>query len=83
MLQGMKYLASKFFFYELEDRTFLIVPICQFVCETPRECLGSIFSKSVLFHKKLLPFNANVLQTCLKNYFMRVCRLKEELITGG
>lgn len=83
MLQGIKYLASTLFFYELGDRTFLIVPFCQYVCETPRECLGSIFSESVLFHKNLLLLNANLLQTCLKNFFMRVCKLEEELITGG
>lgn len=83
VLQGMKYLASTLFFYELGDRTFLIVPFCQFVCETLRECLGSIFSKSVLFHKKLLTLNANLLQTCLKNFSVRVCKLEEELITGG
>lgn len=61
----------------------MIVPLCQFVCETLRECLGSIFSKSTLFHKKLLTLNANLLQTCLKNFSVRVCKLEEELITGG
>lgn len=83
MLQGMKFLVSTFFFCELGDRTFLVVPFCQFVCETPREHLRSIFSKNVLFHKKLLPLNANLLQACLKKFFMRVCKLEEELITGG
>lgn len=31
MLQGMKYLARTLFFYELGDRTSLIVPFCQCV----------------------------------------------------
>jgi len=50
------------------------------VCETPRECWGSIFSRSALFHKKLLLLSVNLLQTCLKNFSMRVCKLEEELL---
>lgn len=52
MLHRMKYLASTLLFYELEDRTFLIVPFCQIVCETLRECLGSIFLEKVFYFIK-------------------------------